>query len=111
MKNRSVRRALFAALLVPLVAIATAAPALADPAARTVIADQPAWTAQAPVVDQTPAAAPQNLTVVLKLRDEAGAEALAAAVSDPANASVSPVRLEVPIGDHVLRRPTTRSAR
>lgn len=86
MKNRSFRRALLAALLVPLVAIATAAPALADPASRTVVDEQPAWTAQAPVVDEAPAAAPQNLTVVLKLRDEAGAEALADAVSDPSSA-------------------------
>src|SRR6478609_7180277 len=73
-------------MLVPLLIVATVEPALADPASpRTVVDDPPAWTSQAPVVGDVPADQTQNLSVALALRDEAGAEALATAVSDPSN--------------------------
>jgi len=82
----SARRAVLALMLVPVLAIAAALPAFADPASpRTVLEDQPSWTSQAPVVGDVPAAEPQHLVAVLNLRDEAGAEALASAVSDPAS--------------------------
>ena len=73
-------------MLVPVLAIAAALPVFADPAPpRTVLQDQPSWTSQAPVVGDVPATQPQRLVVVLNLRDVAGAEALASAVSDPAS--------------------------
>jgi subtilase family serine protease len=50
---------------------------------RTVVNSAPSWTAGASKVAETPAAVGQQMSVVLKLRDAAGAEALAAAVSDP----------------------------
>src|SRR6478752_7046514 len=64
----SVRRAVLGLVLVPVLTIATALPAFADPTApRTVVQDQPSWTSSASVQADTP-----------------GAEALATAVSDPA---------------------------
>src|SRR5664279_3234793 len=82
----SARRVVLASMLVPVLAIAAALPAFADPAPpRTVLQDQPSWTSQAPVVGDVPAAQPQRMVVVLKLPDESGAEALASAVSDPAS--------------------------
>lgn len=68
-----------AALGVP---TASAAPG-ASP--RTTVDSAPAWTAKTPAVAETPAAVSQTMSVVLNLRDAAGAEALAAAVSDPAS--------------------------
>jgi subtilase family serine protease len=65
-------------------ALATPGLAHADGARRTV-ETAPAWTAHARAVGQTPAADRQNLTAVLGLRDAAGAEALATAVSDPSS--------------------------
>ena len=82
----SARRAVLALMLVPVLAIAAALPAFADRASpRTVLEDQPSWTSHAPVVGDVPAAEPQHLVVVLNLRDVAGAETLASAVSDPAS--------------------------
>lgn len=66
--------------------IAAVQPAMAASPPRAVVDDAPAWTAQAPVVGDVPADQTQHLTVALTLRDEAGAEALAAAVADPADA-------------------------
>lgn len=66
--------------------IATVQPAQAASPPRSIVDDAPAWTAQAPVVGDVPADQTQHLTVALNLRDEAGAEALAAAIADPANA-------------------------
>ncbi|HEY7815401.1 MAG TPA: protease pro-enzyme activation domain-containing protein, partial [Nakamurella sp.] len=73
-------------MLVPVLIWASIEPALADPAPpRTVVETPPAWTAQAPVVGDVPADQTQHLSVALNLRDEAGADALATAVSDPTN--------------------------
>ena len=71
-------------------ALAGLTPALAQaagPSPRTTLEGAPAWTAHAARVGQTPAARPQHLTAVLGLRDPAGAESLAAAVSDPSSAT------------------------
>jgi len=68
------------ALTSPTVAFATGKPS------RTQIENAPAWTAAAPRVGAIPAAQPLQLTAVLGLRDAAGAEALATAVSDPSSA-------------------------
>ncbi|MFP5345462.1 MAG: protease pro-enzyme activation domain-containing protein [Actinomycetes bacterium] len=71
------------------VAVALATPLTAsagDTPPRTVLQTAPGWTAQAARVGGVPAAQQLHLTVVLALRDQAGAEALATAVSDPASA-------------------------
>src|SRR4051812_45576805 len=71
-------------------ALAWLTPALAQaagPSPRATLDGAPAWTAHAARVGQTPAARPQHLTAVLGLRDAGGAEALAAAVSDPSSAT------------------------
>ena len=54
---------------------------------RATLDAAPAWTSGAKQVGETPASAVQRMSVVLKLRDAAGAEALANAVSNPASAS------------------------
>ncbi len=59
----------------------------AGPSPRATLDGAPAWTADAARVGPAPAARPQHLTAVLGLRDAAGAESLAAAVSDPASAT------------------------
>jgi subtilase family serine protease len=67
-------------------ALAGLTPALALAAGsspRATLDSAPAWTAHAARVGQTPAARQQHLTAVLGLRDAAGAESLAASVSDP----------------------------
>ena len=61
---------------------ASAAPGVSP---RTTVDTAPAWTAKTPAVAETPATVTQTMSVVLNLRDAAGAEALAAAVSDPAS--------------------------
>ncbi|MGZ4782230.1 MAG: S53 family peptidase [Oryzihumus sp.] len=66
-------------------ALATPGLAHADTSRHTVEA-APSWTAHARPVGQTPSTARQTFTAVLGLRDEAGAEALAGAVSDPSSA-------------------------
>ncbi|WP_395727481.1 protease pro-enzyme activation domain-containing protein [Nakamurella sp.] len=67
--------------------VAAVQPAFGAPPPPTAVVDSaPEWTAQAPVVGDVPADQTQHLTVALNLRDEAGAETLAAAVADPANA-------------------------
>jgi subtilase family serine protease len=71
------------------VALALAVPTTAFAATtspRTALDAAPAWTAHAARVGQTPAAQAQQMTAVLGMRDSAGAEALALAVSDPASA-------------------------
>ena len=71
-------------------ALAGLTPALAQaagPSPRTTLDRAPAWTTHAVKVGQTPAAQTQHLTAVLALRDAAGAESLAAAVSDPSSAA------------------------
>jgi subtilase family serine protease len=71
-------------------ALAGLTPALAQAAGsspRATLDGAPAWTAHAARVGQTPAARSQHLTAVLGLRDAAGAESLAASVSDPASAA------------------------
>ncbi len=83
----SVRRAFLGSLLAPVLIAATVEPAFADPSPpRSVVDSPPDWTAQAPVVGDVPADQTQHLSVALNLRDEAGAEALATAVSDPTSA-------------------------
>ena len=83
----SIRRAVLGLALVPILTIATTLPAFAAPVApRTVVQDQPSWTSSASAQADTADAVVENLSVVLKLRDAAGAEALATAVSDPAGA-------------------------
>ncbi len=54
---------------------------------RATLDAAPAWTSGAKQVGETPASAVQRMSVVLKLRDAAGADALANAVSNPASAS------------------------
>lgn len=54
---------------------------------RATLDAAPAWTTGAQQVGETPASAVQRMSVVLKLRDAQGAEALARAVSDPASVS------------------------
>jgi subtilase family serine protease len=66
----------------------------------------PSWTAHAHKVGQTPASQRQHLTAVLGLRDPAGAEALAAAVSDP---SSSQFRHFVSAGDWRARFAPSRA--
>jgi subtilase family serine protease len=71
-------------------ALAGLTPALAHaagPSPRTTLDRAPAWTTHAVKVGQTPAAQTQHLTAVLALRDAAGAESLAAAVSEPTSAA------------------------
>jgi subtilase family serine protease len=66
-------------LTTPVVAFGTGKPS------RTRIENAPAWTARAARVGAIPAAQQLQLTAALALRDAAGAEALAAAVSDPSS--------------------------
>ena len=66
-------------LTTPIVAFATGRPS------RTRIENAPAWTARAARVGAIPAAEQLHLTAALGLRDAAGAEALATAVSDPSS--------------------------
>ena len=83
------RGAVVSATAAVTLALAGLTPSLAQaagPSPRTTLAHAPAWTAHATRVGQTPAAQRQHLTAVLALRDPAGAESLAAAVSDPASA-------------------------
>ena len=83
------RGAVVSATAAVTLAVAGLSPALAQAAApspRTTLDDAPAWTTHATRVGQTPAGQQQHLTAVLALRDPAGAESLAAAVSDPASA-------------------------
>lgn len=71
-------------------AIAFAAPSVANAAetgGRHVLNGKPAWAAQAARVGAVPASTGLSFKVVLNLRDEAGAEALATAVATPGNAS------------------------
>jgi subtilase family serine protease len=71
------------------VALALATPTLtfaADSSPRTRVENAPAWIAQAQRVGATPAAQQLQLSAALGLRDAAGAEALASAVSDPSSA-------------------------
>ncbi|PWJ24157.1 pro-kumamolisin-like protein [Branchiibius hedensis] len=71
-------------------AIAFAAPSVANAAetgGRHVLNGKPAWAAQAARVGAVPASTGLNFKVVLNLRDEAGAEALATAVATPGNAN------------------------
>ena len=83
------RGAVVSATAAVTLAVAGLSPALAQaagPSPRTTLDDAPAWTTHAVRVGQTPAGQLQHLTAVLALRDPAGAESLAAAVSDPASA-------------------------
>ena len=83
------RGAVVSATAAVTLAVAGLSPALAQaagPSPRTTLDDAPAWTTHATRVGQTPAGQQQHLTAVLALRDPAGAESLAAAVSDPASA-------------------------
>src|SRR5450631_2556130 len=68
------------ALTTPTFASATVKPL------RTNIENAPGWTSQAHRVGRIPATRQLQMTAVLGLRDAAGAEALAAAVSDPSSA-------------------------
>ena len=67
-------------------ALALAAPGLAHAeGARSTVEQAPAWTTHTAALNRTPASARHTFRAVLALRDAAGAEALAAAVSDPAS--------------------------
>ncbi|CCH76713.1 putative subtilase family serine protease,secreted [Nostocoides japonicum T1-X7] len=71
------------------VALTLAAPGLAEASngpGRHVVQATPAWTATAHHVGAVSSGTAQHLSVVLALRDAAGAEALADAVSTPGNA-------------------------
>lgn len=71
-------------------AIAFAVPSVANAAetgGRHVLNGTPAWAAQAARVGAVPSTAGLSFKVVLNLRDEAGAEALATAVATPGSAS------------------------
>lgn len=71
-------------------AIAFAVPSTANAAesgGRHVLNGKPAWAAQAARVGAVPASTGLNFKVVLNLRDEAGAEALATAVATPGSAN------------------------
>ena len=68
------------ALTTPTFAFATVRPP------RTNIENAPGWTSQAHRVGRIPATRQLQMTAVLGLRDAAGAEALAAEVSDPSSA-------------------------
>jgi subtilase family serine protease len=65
---------------------AAAAHAGTAPQGRRVVEKVPSWTARAHRVGAVPGSTQQQITAVLNLRDEAGAERLAAAVSTPASA-------------------------
>lgn len=80
------RRVALVSVVSSALVVAAVQPALGAPPPRAVVDTAPAWTAQAPVVGDVPADQTQHLTVALHLRDEAGAEALAAAVADPGDA-------------------------
>ncbi len=71
------------------VALTLAAPGLAQASnahGRHVVGATPGWTAGARHLGRVSSSATQHLSVILNLRDEAGAEALATAVSTPGNA-------------------------
>ncbi|MBB2987302.1 S53 family peptidase [Terracoccus luteus] len=59
----------------------------ANAGARKVVGAAPSWTARARRTGATPSSTRLHLAVVLNLRDAAGAEALAAAVSDPSSSA------------------------
>ncbi|NIZ91955.1 S53 family peptidase [Kineococcus rubinsiae] len=73
-----------AALAVPL--FASAAVAADTPGVTLLSGSRASFTETSRAVADTPAATPLSLTLDLRLRDAAGAEALAAAVSDPSSA-------------------------
>ncbi|NAZ83512.1 hypothetical protein GTR02_16975, partial [Kineococcus sp. R8] len=73
-----------AALALPL--LSTAAVAAPTPGVTLLSGSQAAFTDSTPAIADTPAGTRLSLTLDLRLRDPAGAEALAAAVSDPASA-------------------------
>jgi subtilase family serine protease len=83
------RRGLIAGTAVA-VGIAVAVPqaaSAATPAPRATLDAAPAWTAHASAAAHVPSGQRLSLTAVLKLRDAAGAEAAARAISDPSSAS------------------------
>ncbi|MGZ4719239.1 S53 family peptidase [Oryzihumus sp.] len=65
-------------------ALAVPGPAQAN-GSRHTVEDAPAWTSHAVAAGRTPATARHTFRAVLPLRDPAGADALATAVSDPAS--------------------------
>jgi subtilase family serine protease len=69
-------------------ALTFASPGLAQAGgnSRHVLGHKPAWTSHAHHVGKVAGSTQQQLTFVLNLRDEGGAESLAAAVSDPSSA-------------------------
>ncbi len=83
--RRGGRRALGALTAALMVAAVTAGGASAySGAARTsLVGSAPSWGSRATVVGRIPASARISVNVVLSLRNAAGAEALAASVSDP----------------------------
>jgi len=81
---RAVLTGTAAALAVPL--FASSAVAADTPGVTLLSGSKAAFTATTPAVADTPAATALSLTLDLRLRDAAGAEALAASVSDPASA-------------------------
>jgi len=85
-RRSSILGATATAMLV--LALTTTPSSATTPAAspRVTIDSAPTWTKQAKAIAPTPSTQSQSMTAVLKMRDQAGAEALALAVSDPSNA-------------------------
>lgn len=90
MRRTITARAAVAAGSTAVLAVAFAVPSVANAAetgGRHVLNGKPAWAAQAARVGAVPSTTGLSFKVVLNLRDEAGAEALAQSVSDPSSAN------------------------
>lgn len=86
MKSAVGRGIVISASVAMAVTVGMAPSASADPVGpRAVVDTAPSWTAHSAKLAETPASTRQQMTIVLKLRDAVGAEALATAVSDPAS--------------------------
>jgi subtilase family serine protease len=91
--RRTFRRPLFLGLIagavaIPVMVAASLQPAGATPPpGRAAVPGAPAWAATATALGPAPAASTVNFSVAIAPRDAAGAEAFAAAVSDPHSAN------------------------
>lgn len=91
-RRRRHRRPLLAALItgavaIPVMVAAGLQPAAANPPGRVAVLNAPAWTATTAALGPAPAASKVSFSVAIALRDAAGAQAFADAVSDPRSAS------------------------
>jgi kumamolisin len=85
MKRPRLGRSVFGAALAVVLSAAVAAPAMA--ARSAAVAGRPAWATRANFVRHAGAAERVDLALVLGFRDQAGLDALAAAVSNPRSPS------------------------